>query len=110
MSSTTSRQRLSGERVAVQDGADVYQTHLLTHTSQLAHRLTFFMFLESAQRLLNTPASTLVLSPDFLPMLQRLDECIGYLEQHVSCLLLIGLRSCPDKLIISATSRTPSCT
>ena len=59
------------------------KTHLLTHTSQLAHRLTFFTFLESSQRLLNTPSSTLVLSPDFLPMLQRLDECIGYLEQHV---------------------------
>ena len=64
------------------------QTHLLTHTSQLAHRLTFFTFLENAQRMLNTPASDLVLSPDFLPMVKRLDECIGYLTDHVSLTLL----------------------
>jgi hypothetical protein len=60
------------------------QTHLLTHTSQLAHRLTFFMFLENAQRMLNSSASDLVLSADFLPMVKRLDECIGYLSDHVS--------------------------
>ncbi|KAI9637525.1 Sec34-like family-domain-containing protein [Dioszegia hungarica] len=58
------------------------QTHLLTHTSQLSHRLTFFTFLETAQRILNNPSPTLVLSEDFLPMLKRLDECIGYLSEH----------------------------
>lgn len=60
------------------------QTHLLTHTSQLAHRLTFFTFLENAQRMLNSSAGDLVLSVDFLPMVKRLDECIGYLGEHVS--------------------------
>jgi hypothetical protein len=60
------------------------QTHLLTHTSQLAHRLTFFTFLENAQRMLNSSASDLVLSQEFLPMVKRLDECIGYLTDHVS--------------------------
>jgi len=60
------------------------QTHLLTHTSQLAHRLTFFTFLENAQRMLNSSANDLVLSQDFLPMVKRLDECIGYLTDHVS--------------------------
>ena len=60
------------------------QTHLLTNTSQLAHRLAFFTFLESAQRLLNSPKSDLVLSEEFLPMVKRLDECIGYLGEHVS--------------------------
>lgn len=59
------------------------QTHLLTHTSQLAHRLTFFTFLENAQRMLNNPSGELVLSADFLPMVKRLDECIGYLGDHV---------------------------
>ncbi|WVQ74956.1 hypothetical protein IAR50_004564 [Cryptococcus sp. DSM 104548] len=58
------------------------QTHLLTHTSQLAHRLTFFTFLETATKMLNNPGHTLVLSPDFLPMVKRLDECIGYLSDH----------------------------
>ncbi|WVR00004.1 hypothetical protein IAU59_007146 [Kwoniella sp. CBS 9459] len=58
------------------------QTHLLTHTSQLAHRLTFFTFLESAQKMLNNPGNNLVLSPDFLPMVKRLDECLGYLGEH----------------------------
>ena len=60
------------------------QTHLLTHTSQLAHRLTFFTFLENAQRMLNNSSGDLVLSADFLPMVKRLDECIGYLGDHVS--------------------------
>lgn len=67
--------------------ADGEQTHLLTHTSQLAHRLTFFTFLESAQRMLNSPSHTLVLSDDFLPMVKRLEECLGYLGEHVSQLL-----------------------
>nr|XP_019044681.1 hypothetical protein I302_06594 [Kwoniella bestiolae CBS 10118]OCF23611.1 hypothetical protein I302_06594 [Kwoniella bestiolae CBS 10118] len=58
------------------------QTHLLTHTSQLAHRLTFFTFLEVAQKMLNNPGNKLVLSPDFLPMVKRLDECLGYLGEH----------------------------
>ena len=63
-----------------------FKTHLLTHTSQLAHRLTFFTFLESAQRMLNTPGNNLVLSEEFLPMVKRLDECIGYLGEHVRVL------------------------
>ncbi|ODN78720.1 hypothetical protein L202_04287 [Cryptococcus amylolentus CBS 6039] len=58
------------------------QTHLLTHTSQLAHRLTFFTFLETATKILNNPGNALVLNPDFLPMVKRLDECIGYLSDH----------------------------
>ncbi|WOO83859.1 Conserved oligomeric Golgi complex subunit 3 [Vanrija pseudolonga] len=58
------------------------QTHLLTHTSQLAHRLSYFTFLETAQRMLNNPGNDLVLSPDFLPMVSRLDECISYLGEH----------------------------
>ncbi|OWZ31050.1 hypothetical protein C343_03746 [Cryptococcus neoformans C23] len=58
------------------------QTHLLTHTSQLAHRLTFFTFLESATRMLNNPGNDLVLNPQFLPMVKRLDECLTYLGEH----------------------------
>ncbi|ORX38511.1 Sec34-like family-domain-containing protein [Kockovaella imperatae] len=58
------------------------QTHLLTHTSQLAHRLTFFTFLDTAQRTLNTPDADLVLSENFLPMVKRLEECLGYLGEH----------------------------
>lgn len=58
------------------------QTHLLTHTSQLAHRLTFFTFLESATRMLNNPGNDLVLNPQFLPMVKRLEECLTYLGEH----------------------------
>ncbi|WVQ81860.1 hypothetical protein IAT38_003987 [Cryptococcus sp. DSM 104549] len=58
------------------------QTHLLTHTSQLAHRLTFFTFLETATRMLNNPGNNLVMNPDFLPMVKRLEECLGYLGEH----------------------------
>lgn len=66
------------------------QTHLLTHTSQLAHRLTFFTFLENAQRMLNNPSGDLVLSVDFLPMVKRLDECIGYLADHVRSIAIVN--------------------
>lgn len=34
--------------------------------------------------MLNNPGNDLVLSPDFLPMVSRLDECINYLAEHVS--------------------------
>jgi hypothetical protein len=34
--------------------------------------------------MLNSSASDLVLSQEFLPMVKRLDECIGYLTDHVS--------------------------
>lgn len=83
-------EQVSYNLLCVRDSTDllvpVYplQTHLLTHTSQLAHRLTFFTFLEQAQRMLNNPGNNLVLSPDFLPMVRRLDECLGYLGEHVS--------------------------
>ncbi|CAK9781075.1 Sec34-domain-containing protein [Cutaneotrichosporon oleaginosum] len=58
------------------------QTHLLTHTSELAHRLGYFTFLDTAQRMLNNPGNDLVLHPDFLPMVRRLDECISYLGEN----------------------------
>lgn len=61
----------------------------MTHTSELAHRLGYFTFLDTAQRLLNNPGNELVLNPDFLPMVQRLDECISYLGENVSCMLPI---------------------
>jgi len=46
--------------------------------------LTFFTFLETAQKMLNSPKGDLVLAEDFLPMVRRLDECLGYLGEHVS--------------------------
>jgi len=33
--------------------------------------------------MLNNPGNNLVLSEEFLPMVKRLDECIGYLAEHV---------------------------
>lgn len=33
--------------------------------------------------MLNNPGNDLVLKPDFLPMVKRLDECISYLGEHV---------------------------
>ncbi len=56
----------------------------MTHTSELAHRLGYFTFLDTAQRMLNNPGNELVLHPDFLPMVRRLDECISYLGENVS--------------------------
>ena len=34
--------------------------------------------------MLNSTKNDLVLQEDFLPMVKRLDECLGYLEEHVS--------------------------
>jgi hypothetical protein len=96
------------EQVSVSDtisAALMAKTHLLTHTSQLAHRLTFFTFLETAQRMLNSPRGDLVLADDFLPMVKRLDECLGYLSEHVS-FDLYALASAHA----SATSKMPRCT
>lgn len=33
--------------------------------------------------MLNNTGNDLVLNPEFLPMVQRLDECISYLGEHV---------------------------
>lgn len=36
--------------------------------------------------MLNNPGDDLVLNPQFLPMVKRLDECLTYLGEHVSWL------------------------
>jgi hypothetical protein len=44
--------------------------------------------------MLNNPGNNLVLSEDFLPMVGRLDECLGYLGEHVSRVIrLLGSSS-----------------
>jgi hypothetical protein len=52
--------------------------------------LGYFTFLDTAQRMLNNPGNELVLHPDFLPMVRRLDECISYLGENVSLRHHIG--------------------
>lgn len=40
--------------------------------------------------MLNNPGNDLVLNPQFLPMVKRLEECITYLGEHVSRLCCTG--------------------
>ena len=49
----------------------------------LAERLAYFNQLEPIAKLFNSPGDDICLHPDFVPMLQKLDECIEYMQQHV---------------------------
>jgi hypothetical protein len=60
-----------------------YQSQLNLQTTHLSSRLSYFTFLEQAQRMLNNPGDELVLSDGFLGMVERLDSCLTYLKTHV---------------------------
>lgn len=50
----------------------------------LAARLDYFNQLEPIAKLFNSPGDDICLQPDFIPMLEKLDECIEYMQEHVS--------------------------
>lgn len=50
----------------------------------LAARLEYFNQLEPIAKLFNSPGDDICLQPDFIPMLEKLDECIKYMQDHVS--------------------------
>lgn len=50
----------------------------------LAARLEYFNQLEPIAKLFNSPGDDICLQPDFIPMLEKLDECIEYMQEHVS--------------------------
>lgn len=50
----------------------------------LAARLEYFNQLEPIAKLFNSPGDDICLQPDFIPMLVKLDECIKYMQDHVS--------------------------
>ncbi len=47
-------------------------------------RMEYYEELEHATRMLNHPGDALVLQPDFLLMVERVDVCIEYFQTHVS--------------------------
>lgn len=59
------------------------QNSLLDASDALAHRLSYFSSLEPAVRMLNSPGEALVLSEGFLPMVDRIDDCLRFLKTHV---------------------------
>ncbi|KAI8137696.1 Sec34-like family-domain-containing protein [Fennellomyces sp. T-0311] len=58
------------------------QERLIKLADELADRLAYFNQLEPIAKLFNSPGDDVCLHPDFVPMLQRLDECIEYMQQH----------------------------
>ncbi|KAG0181129.1 Golgi transport complex subunit 3 [Apophysomyces sp. BC1021] len=64
----------------------------------LADRLSYFNHLEPIAKLFNSPGDDICLHRDFVPMLQTLDECIDYMQQHLSYrdseLYLMRFRQC----------------
>ncbi|KAL0096522.1 Sec34-like family-domain-containing protein [Phycomyces blakesleeanus] len=71
----------------------------LTHLADaLAERLAYFNHLEPIAKLFNSPGDDICLRPEFIGMLQTLDECIEYMQQHVSYrdseLYLMRFRQC----------------
>jgi hypothetical protein len=60
------------------------KAHLVRQSSALELRLSYFTYLEQAQRMLHNPGEDLVLSEGFLGMVETLDRCLTYLRDHVS--------------------------
>lgn len=62
------------------------QDRLVDVTGAISARLAYFQELERATRMLNHPGDDIVLQTDFLIMVERVDICLAYLQQHVSAL------------------------
>ena len=63
------------------------EQHRLTRLADgLASRLEYFNRLEPIAKLFNSPGDDICLNPEFIPMLEQLDKCLDYMEQHVSLL------------------------
>jgi hypothetical protein len=71
-------------RRVLKRGGPVQKAHLVRQSSALQLRLSYFTYLEQAQRMLHNPGEDLVLSEGFLSMVETLDRCLTYLRDHVS--------------------------
>ncbi|PVF97473.1 Sec34-domain-containing protein [Serendipita vermifera] len=58
------------------------KNRLINVTNAITARLAYFQELERATRMLNHPGEDLVLQPDFLIMVERVDICLEYLQNH----------------------------
>ncbi|KAI8978061.1 Sec34-like family-domain-containing protein [Pilobolus umbonatus] len=75
------------------------EQHRLTYIADgLAERLQYFNQLEPIAHLFNSPGEDICLNPEFIPMLEKIDECIDYMHQHLSYrdseLYLMRFRQC----------------
>ena len=66
-------------------------------TDAIALRMEYYQELDHATRMLNHPGDAVVLQTDFLLMVERVDVCIEYFQDHVSS-------SSPSRLLLSAWS------
>ncbi|KAG8800330.1 Golgi transport complex subunit 3, partial [Serendipita sp. 399] len=58
------------------------KNRLIEVTDAISARLAYFQELERATRMLNHPGDDLVLQPDFLITVERVDICLEYLQNH----------------------------
>ncbi|CAO3629980.1 unnamed protein product [Cunninghamella blakesleeana] len=75
------------------------EQHQLTQLADaLTERLQYFNQLEPIAKMFNAPGDDICLKPDFIPMLEKLDECITYMNDHLnyrdSELYLMRFRQC----------------
>ncbi|KAI8068296.1 Sec34-like family-domain-containing protein [Gongronella butleri] len=74
------------------------QDHLTHLADALTERLAYFNQLEPIAKALNAPGDDICLQPDFIPMLEKLDECIDYMTDHLNYrdaeLYLMRFRQC----------------
>ncbi|CAO3632757.1 unnamed protein product [Cunninghamella echinulata] len=75
------------------------EQHQLTQLADaLTERLQYFNQLEPIAKVFNAPGDDICLKPDFIPMLEKLDECITYMNDHLnyrdSELYLMRFRQC----------------
>ncbi|CAO3589282.1 unnamed protein product [Absidia cylindrospora] len=75
------------------------EQHQLTKLADaLTERLEYFNQLEPIAKMFNSPGDDICLRPEFIPMLEKLDECIKYMSDHLdyrdSELYLMRFRQC----------------
>lgn len=64
------------------ESSSTLQDHLQNLSSSLSLRLSYFDVLQPSTILLSSPSLSLVLSPDFLHMLDRLDVALAFIRAH----------------------------
>jgi hypothetical protein len=67
------------------------QNSLTRLADGLVERLYYFNQLEPIAKLFNTPGEDICLNGEFIPMLDKLDECISYMQEHVKWIYIFIL-------------------
>lgn len=60
------------------------QDHLTALADGISSKLAFFNQLEAITKIFNAPGEHVVLQDEFVPMLEKLDECLEYVQDNVS--------------------------